>query len=230
VTDNTDNTDVTGGNSTNDVTDNTNNTDVNDGNSTNDVTDNTNNTDGNDGNNTNDVTANSNNTSSEATAKVDELKTVIDGFDAETRLESIESNSSLSDAQKLEKKNEVLTDLVDKYDYKIVEVNKALLESDNSEERDELMAFRRTLDTQRDDYEVQIGENDKFLATLTPTVDDNSSNELKVLVNETNQDLASQEDFDGSLKNEGSFKIQESADIIISTKDERDAIIIKEKK
>ena len=160
--------------------------------------------------------------------RFDEFKNVIDGFEAVSRLATVDADNSFSEAEKLVKKNEVLTDLVDKYDYKIVEVNKALLESNNSDERDELMNFRRTLDSQRDDYEDLISENDKTLATLTPVVNDNSSNELKVLVNETNRQISSPKDFDGSLTNDGSFKSQEAADIIAETKDDRDEVIIKE--
>ncbi len=233
VTDNTDNTNNNGGNGTSDVADNPDNTNNNGGNGTSDVTDNTDNTNNNGGNGTSDVTDNTDNTDSSqeespSTAKVNKYEEIIAGFNGESRLKDIDNNNSLSPSEKLEKKNEVLQDLVDKYDYKIVEVNRDLLQSDNSEERDNLMVLRKKLDGQRDDYENAIIENDQTLASTAPSVGENSSDELKEIINETRQNISSPEDFTSLMAEEGSYMSQDAADAIAKTKDDRDVIIIKE--
>ena len=222
------------GNNSNDIVNN-NSTDGTNGSNNTDVTNN-NSTDGTNGSNNTDVTNNnstdgtngSNNSQTEPTAKVEEFQKIIESFDPTEYFEAIDNNSSLSDSEKLTEKNAILVDLVDKYDYKIVEVNKALLESSSQEEMDNLMKFRKTLDNQRDEFENEILNNDKIIAASSPVINDNSSNELKTLVNSTKQQINQPEDYSTSLAEEVSFKNQQAADLQASSKDDRDMLSVKE--
>ena len=75
---------------------------------------------------------------------------------------------------------------------------------------------------------ITIIENDQTLASTAASVGENSSDELKEIINETRQNISSPEDFTSSIAEEGSYMSQDAADAIAKSKDDRDVIIIKE--
>ncbi len=172
---------------------------------------------------------NENNTNENTSSnKVATFENDIAQLNPENEIDAIENNSSLTESEKLSQKNAVYNELIDKYDYKIVEVNKALIESNDPEERETLMELRKSLNTTRDDYEELVNENENLITASKPILDENASDVLKQLYNETQENVNDSEMYSGSFTNEKSYKNQTSADIIASVSDDKSNLNIKE--
>ena len=173
--------------------------------------------------------SNENNTDqNNSSNKVESFENEIAQFDPKNDFQAIENNSSLTQEEKLTQKNVIYNKLISEYKNKIVEVNKAILESNDLQEKEELVELRNTLTSNIEGYESEIFENENLIAASEPILNENASDVLKQIYNETKENINESEMYSGSFTNEKSYKNQTSADIIASVSDDKSNLNIKE--
>lgn len=159
----------------------------------------------------------------------DALTASIEAIIDENELDSIENDPNLTESEKLERENEVLQEWVDAYDYKIVEANKGLLESADTEDRERFKEIRDDLEIQKTDLENRITENNNELSSASlASNNDDISDEYKDLINETEEQLNKPEDYFADLSETEAYFSDEAASLLEDKQDDREALGILE--
>ncbi|MCB9194946.1 MAG: hypothetical protein H6598_01865 [Flavobacteriales bacterium] len=178
-------------------------------------------------NNTNSATNNGSINSSEFTAQglVDEAAVIVN----QDELQKVRNNPNLSAEEKLEKENEILQEWFDKYDVKIVEANKGLLETSDPLEREKFMEARRTFEKEQLDIEDQITRNNNTLdnGNLT-TSNSNYTEEYRNLQSETQEKTSKPDDFSGDLTEQNPYLSDDAATELEKLNDQQASLKIKE--
>lgn len=216
------NNDANGGNEsgTNEVTDNsteTNNSGTEDSNT--ETSDNNTESDANGGNEV----------SNEGELTPDGLASAAESIINESSIEDVDNDTDLTTEEKLEKQNEILQDWVDKYDYKIVEANKGLLESEDPEDRERFMEIRKEFESERDNLEERIAENnDKIANQSIAGTNDNISDEYQELINETESEVNDPDNYTTDLSETEAYFSDKAADLLEEKAEEREELSVKE--
>lgn len=158
-------------------------------------------------------------------ALVEGAQSIVD----ENELANIDNDPNLTTEEKLEKQNEVLQEWVDKYDYKIVEANKGLLESESQEDRERFLEVRKEFESERNDLENRIAENNEKIANQTiASASDNISDEYQELINETESEVNDPEDYSSDLSETEAYFSDKAAEMLSEKENEREELSVKE--
>ncbi|MCB9189456.1 MAG: hypothetical protein H6599_09285 [Flavobacteriales bacterium] len=221
------------GNETNETAENNGNTESNGSNETIENNSGNETNESNSGNETNEVvennSGNESNESNENIFTAESLNNAAQKIVDEQDLKTVQNDPNLTAEEKIEKENEIISSWVDKFDYKIVEANKGLLETSDPEEREKFKDLRAQFEEEKSNLENRIQENNsKLVASNATSNNDNISEEYQELINTTEKEVNDVEDYSGDLSETEAYFSDEAAEKLEEKNKEREELIVKE--